>query len=99
MYCYACCRDLAPNLIADPESVDAVLKPLLTVNANGWEPGKPICLECLSRFYRVHNQLTDAFPNFEQQDLKVLPTPMRLDAPDTYRGRGVTIIAYLNTSI
>lgn len=96
MYCYACSRDLAPNLIADPEAVDSVLKPLLTVNANGWEPGKPICLECLSRFYRVHNQLTDAFPNFDQQEIKVLPTPLRLDAPDAYRGRGVTI-AFLDS--
>jgi serine protease AprX len=96
MECLVCKRELPEQLIADEEMVDAVLRPLLTVNTAGWEPGKPICRQCLARFYRVHNQLVAAFPQFSEQELKILPTPLRLDAPDEYRGRGVTI-AFLDS--
>ncbi len=96
MYCPACNRDVPPQLIADPTNVDVVLRPLLTVNANGWEPGKPICTECLSRFYRVFNQLVDTYPQFAEQQLKILPTPLRLDATEAYHGRGITI-AFLDS--
>jgi len=44
----------------------------------------------------VHNQLVTAFPRFSEQELKILPTPMRLDAPEEYRGRGITI-AFLDS--
>lgn len=96
MECLVCKRELPRQMIAESEMVDDVLRPLLTVNTAGWEPGKPICRDCLSRFYRVHNQLVSAFPQFSEQELKILPTPMRLDSSDEYRGRGITI-AFLDS--
>ncbi len=89
--CAVCLRDFEQDYIALPEEIDDSIKPLLTVHTHGWEPGKDICKECLPRFIRVRDQLASAFPDYAGQELKVLPTPMRLDAPDEYRGRGVTI--------
>jgi serine protease AprX len=69
---------------------------LLAVNARAWEPGKPICRDCLSPFVRVRDQLAATFPQFAQQELKIIPTPVRLDASDRRRGRGITI-AFLDS--
>ncbi|MBI3650060.1 MAG: S8 family serine peptidase [Acidobacteria bacterium] len=48
-------------------------------------------MDCLTRFSRVRAELDKVFPDFARQELKILPTPMRLDAPPRWRGRGVTI--------
>ena len=78
------------------EAVDSSLHPLLAVNMHAWEPGKQICHDCVTRYSRLHDELTAAYPQFAEQELKVLPTPMRLDAPDEFRGRGATI-AFLDS--
>src|SRR5262245_29887710 len=91
--CAICGKDVGPGGSAE---VDQSLRRLLLVNARGWAPGKSVCGDCLSPFVRVHGQLAASFPQFEQQDLWIIPTPMRLDAPDEWRGRGVTI-AFLDS--
>lgn len=78
------------------EAIDPSLHPLLAVNMHAWEPGKRICHDCVTRYSRLHDELTAAHPHFAEQELKVLPTPMRLDAPDEFRGRGATI-AFLDS--
>jgi serine protease AprX len=90
-YCHVCRREVYKDHLAPVDSIDDSIKPLLAVNASGWEPGRDICAACLSRFSRVRSELTNAFPDFAKQELKILPTPMRLDAPLRWRGRGVTI--------
>jgi serine protease AprX len=90
-YCSICRRDVYRNNIAPADSIDDSIKPLLAVNAFGWEPGRDICVDCLARFSRVRTELNQVFPEFAKQELKILPTPMRLDAPLRWRGRGVTI--------
>jgi serine protease AprX len=82
--------------LAQPAAVDESLHPLLAVNTQGWEPGKPICIDCLAGYSRLRDELSSAYPQFAQQKLKVLPTPLRLDAPEQLRGRGVTI-AFLDS--
>jgi serine protease AprX len=77
--------------IALPEDIHDSIKPLLTVNTHGWEPGKDLCTDCLPRFFRVRDELATRFPQFADQELKIVPTPIRLDAPGELRGRGVTI--------
>jgi serine protease AprX len=89
--CPVCKRDLEPESIAPHESIDEAITPLLAVNAHGWEPGKAICLDCLGRFSRVRDKLSRTFPQFDEQETKVLPTFLRLDAPEEWKGRGVTI--------
>jgi serine protease AprX len=91
VYCSVCRREVEQDAIAHLDLIDDSLKPLLAVNAFGWEPGRDICMDCLARFSRVRAELDKVFPDFAKQELKILPTPMRLDAPSKWRGRGVTI--------
>lgn len=78
------------------DGINESLHPLLAVNQHTWEPGMRICSDCIGRYSKLHDELTAAFPHFAQQELKVIPTPMRLDAPAEFRGRGVTI-AFLDS--
>ncbi len=94
--CPVCYRDVEPEQLIASEAIDAGLSPLLAVNARAWEPGKQICADCVRRYSRLRDELSSAFPHFAEQELKVVPTPMRLDAPDRFRGRGVTI-AFLDS--
>jgi serine protease AprX len=89
--CPVCRREVDQDALAHLDLLDDSLKPLLAVNAFGWEPGRDICVACLARFSRVRAELDKVFPDFAKQELKILPTPMRLDAPARWRGRGVTI--------
>lgn len=90
-FCPVCRRQLDSRAITTSDAVDASLHPLLAVNMHAWQPGKPICIDCIRRYSRLHDELTAAFPHFADQELKVIPTPMRLDAPDEFRGRNITI--------
>jgi serine protease AprX len=96
VYCPVCRRDVDSRMIASPDAADESLHPLLAVNMHAWEPGKPICTDCVRRYSQLHDELSAAFPHFAEQELKVVPTPMRLDAPDEFRGRGATI-AFLDS--
>jgi serine protease AprX len=89
--CPVCRRDIRQHLIASPEAVDDSIRPLLSVNMHGWEPGKDICLDCVARYESLRDELATAFPQFAEQEKKVIPTPLRLEAPSEFRGRGVTI--------
>ena len=95
-YCPVCRREVDQQLMVNSEAIDASLHPLLAVNMHAWEPGKQICRDCVARYSRLHDELSIAYPHFAEQELKVLPTPMRLDAPDEFRGRGATI-AFLDS--
>ena len=95
-YCQVCRREVDPRMIAGSDEVDESLHPLLAVNMHSWEPGKQICIECIYRYSRLRDELSAAFPQFAEQELKVVPTPMRLDAPEEFRGRGTTI-AFLDS--
>lgn len=89
--CSVCRQAVPPEKIALPEDIHDSIKPLLTVNTHGWEPGKDLCTDCLPRFFRVRDELAARFPQFGDQELKIVPTPIRLDAPEELRGRGITI--------
>jgi len=95
-FCPVCRREVDLRMIAGSDAVDESLHPLLAVNMHAWEPGKPICTDCIRRYSQLHDELSAAFPHFAEQELKVVPTPMRLDAPDEFRGRGATI-AFLDS--
>ena len=82
--------------MSSPDAINESLHPLLAVNMHAWEPGMQICNDCIRRYSRLQDELSTAFPEFAQQELKVIPTPMRLDAPAEFRGRGVTI-AFLDS--
>ena len=95
-YCPGCRREVDSETMTGSDNIDESLHPLLAVNQHTWEPGMQICSDCIRRYSKLHDELTAAFPQFAQQELKVIPTPMRLDAPAEFRGRGVTI-AFLDS--
>jgi serine protease AprX len=89
--CPVCFREVDASLIAPRDAVEDSLRPLLAVNMHRWEPGRQICSDCIRRYSRLRDELSAKYPNFTEQEVKIIPTPMRLDAPDEFRGRGVTI--------
>jgi serine protease AprX len=70
------------------------LASLVTANTPGWEARLGLCRDCARRFgfaldaLRRHAVSVDSMP--------ILPTPLRIGAPDALRGRGVTI-AFLDS--
>ena len=94
--CPVCFRHLDEGMIAPPAAVDDIVRSMLTVNTHRWEPGRGICVDCLGRYERRRDELAAAFPQFAEQEIKVIPTPTRLDANSEFRGRGVTI-AFLDS--
>jgi len=94
--CPVCRREVDRQTMTGADGIDESLHPLLAVNMHAWEPGLRICSDCVRRYSKLHDELSAAFPQFAEQELKVIPTPMRLDAPAELRGRGVTI-AFLDS--
>ena len=73
-----------------PESLQAIILP----NAAAPDANE-ICGRCLELFNRAQRQIESHAAVFEQNHF-VLPTPLRMDADDRFRGRGVTI-AFLDS--
>src|SRR5215467_10421563 len=94
--CPVCNLAVPVEQMLPPESVDESTRRLLAVNARGWDPEKAICQPCLTHLKRAADELSARFPQFDTQKLKILPTPLRLNAPAEFRGRGVTI-AFLDS--
>ena len=74
-----------------PKTIHDSIKPLLTVNTHGWEPGKDICTDCLPRFFRLRDELAARFPQFADQEIKISRRRCGWKRPAELRGRGVTI--------
>ena len=94
--CPLCNKPAAPENVRPLDSLDDQTKELLKSNARAWDPGAQVCTDCLNWLTDIQKTLPARFPQFASQDLKILPTPVRLGAPDQYRGRGITI-AFLDS--
>ena len=79
--------DLVPG-----QQLEADVATLVAANTPGWSPGDGLCRECARRFATALEELRrhGASPG------AILPTPLRLGASETYRGRGITI-AFLDS--
>src|SRR5438874_765100 len=61
------------------------------VRSNAATPeAEHLCRRCLELFKRAKRQIESHASVFEQNDF-VLPTPLRMDADERFRGRGVTM--------
>ena len=89
--CPVCFRDVEPSQVAPHDAVHDALRPLLAINMHRWEPGREICMNCVRRYSRLRDELSAKYPQFTEQEVKIIPTPLRLDAPGEFRGRGATI--------
>jgi len=89
--CPLCRRDVAVHdLVGRELEEDAAT--LVAANTPGWSPSDGLCRECARRFTAALDELRrhGAPPG------AILPTPLRLGAPERYRGRGITI-AFLDS--
>jgi len=81
----------------DLYSIDALhesLHPIVRSNASSSEAVE-ICRRCLEIFNRAQRQIESHASIFEQNNF-VLPTPLRMEADERFRGRGVTM-AFLDS--
>ena len=81
--------------VAEPAiGLPAQVVALVAVNTPGWRPDFGLCRECAERFAAALAALSAHEDSFAAG--AILPTPVRLGAPDRYRGRGVTV-AFLDS--
>jgi serine protease AprX len=90
--CPLCRRDVAVHELVPGQQLEADVATLVAANTPGWSPGDGLCRECARRFATALDELRrhGASPG------AILPTPLRLGASETYRGRGITI-AFLDS--
>jgi serine protease AprX len=92
--CTICHRATPSDERVGADQVESDLVALVTANTPGWEPRLGLCRDCARRFaaaleaLRRHGVPAGTMP--------ILPTPLRIGAPDEFRGRGVTI-AFLDS--
>ena len=93
-HCPTCHRSISAGDRVSASAIEPDLVSLVSANTPGWEPRLGLCRDCARRFatalesLRQHAVSADAMP--------ILPTPLRIGAPDEFRGRGVTI-AFLDS--
>ena len=93
-HCPTCHRSTPAGERVDAGEVDRDLVALVSANTPGWEPRLGLCRDCARKFgsalaaLRRHAISAEAMP--------ILPTPLRIGAPDEFRGQGVTI-AFLDS--
>ncbi|HEX5707042.1 MAG TPA: S8 family serine peptidase [Pyrinomonadaceae bacterium] len=92
--CPVCMRESPDGLVAF-ESLHEETRAIIAVNAPGGVLLSTVCPRCVQLFERARAQLKLDAAVFEQNG-RVLPTPLRLDADERFAGRGVTI-AFLDS--
>jgi serine protease AprX len=90
--CPLCRRDVPEGDFVSGRALEAEVATLVAANTPGWTTADGLCRECARRFTTARDELRrhGASPG------AILPTPLRLGALETYRGRGITI-AFLDS--
>jgi serine protease AprX len=91
-FCRLCRRDVPASDVVGARDLDADVVGIIAANTPGWTPDEGSCPECARRFTNARDEMRrhGVLPG------AILPTPLRLGAPDTYRGRGITV-AFLDS--
>ncbi|MBD0326249.1 MAG: hypothetical protein ICV68_07455, partial [Pyrinomonadaceae bacterium] len=92
--CPVCGRE-APDGLAPFDALSDELKVIIAANAPSGAILAEICPRCIELFERARVQLQSDAAIFEQGG-HVLSTPLRMDADDRFKGKGVTI-AFLDS--
>jgi serine protease AprX len=90
--CPLCRRDVGVTDLVAGADLDGDLATLMAANTPGWTRAGGACRECARRFATARDELR----RHGVPAGAILPTPLRLGAPDRYRGRGVTV-AFLDS--
>jgi serine protease AprX len=88
--CGRYCEDALHSI----DALDESLHPIVRSNASTSE-ALELCHRCIELFNRARRQIESHASIFEQNNF-VLPTPLRMEADERFRGRGVTM-AFLDS--
>jgi serine protease AprX len=92
--CPICHRSIPAEERVEGGAVEPDLAALVVANTPGWEPRLGLCRDCARRFGTALVALREH--DVPSEPMPILPTPLRIGAPDDFRGRGVTI-AFLDS--
>ncbi len=92
--CPVCGRESGERLVA-VEELPEELRRLIAANAPGGESARQVCPRCVKLFERAWTQ-SEKYRGVFEQGRYVLPTYLRLNTDERFRGRGVTI-AFLDS--
>jgi serine protease AprX len=79
-----------------PATLDQELLLLVLANNPWWRPEMGVCDRCAGEFATARDEARAHHPGFARGGVPILPTPVRLGAPERYTGKGVTI-AFLDS--
>jgi serine protease AprX len=68
----------------------------ICLNLPRWNRDNFVCRDCVTRLITAHEELGLSMPKDNINELRILPTPVRLGASSRFTGRGVTI-AFLDS--
>ncbi len=94
--CPFCQSDLDESGSHRSKHVDSELLLLVLANNPWWRPEKGLCGRCAGGFAAARDAARAHHPGFARGGVPILPTPVRLGAPERHTGRGVTI-AFLDS--
>ena len=94
--CPFCQADLDVSGAPPAPHLDKELLLLVLANNPWWRPEAGVCSRCADSFAAAYAEARAHHPGFARGGVPILPTPIRLGAPERYAGRGVTI-AFLDS--
>jgi serine protease AprX len=94
--CPFCRADLGPGGAPRAEHLDPEVLLLVLANNPWWRPEAGLCASCAASFATALAEAQAHHPGFARGGVPILPTPVRLGAPEDRTGRGVTV-AFLDS--
>ncbi len=94
--CPFCRADLGPGGVPRAEHLDPEVLLLVLANNPWWRPEAGLCAPCAVGFAAAFAEAQAHHPGFARGGVPILPTPVRLGAPEDRTGRGVTV-AFLDS--
>ncbi len=94
--CPFCQEEIEAALSPQAMAIDQELLLLVLANNPWWRPETGLCRRCADSFAAAREEARAHHPGFARGGVPILPTPVRLGAPERYTGRGVTI-AFLDS--
>jgi serine protease AprX len=94
--CPFCRADLGPVSAPRADHLDPEVLLLVLANNPWWRPEAGLCAACADTFGAAFREAEAHHPGFARGGVPILPTSVRLGAPESRSGRGVTI-AFLDS--
>ncbi len=94
--CPFCRTELGPGRAPRAEHLEPGVLLLVAANNPWWRPDEGLCASCAEGFAAALGEAQAHHPAFARGGVPILPTPLRVGAPEGCAGRGVTV-AFLDS--